>query len=53
MNDIKSMGWGEQTTKKSRMKVVRRSLKRFLEKGFDWIALLFITLIILLTLVFF
>jgi hypothetical protein len=46
------MGRGEQITKKVGFKAKDR-LRRFLERGFDWIALFIITLIILITLVLF
>ncbi|WP_185731451.1 hypothetical protein [Larkinella rosea] len=44
---------GENFTKKDSLKTIRGGLQRFLERRFDWIALLIITLIILLSLVFF
>jgi hypothetical protein len=47
------MGRGEQVTKKGGFKAAKDGLRRFLERGFDWIALFIITLIILLSLVFF
>ncbi|WP_159469944.1 hypothetical protein [Dyadobacter sp. 3J3] len=45
------MARGEHFT--NSIKAVRGNLRRFLERGFDWIALLIITLIILFILVFF
>ncbi|WAC10615.1 hypothetical protein [Dyadobacter pollutisoli] len=48
-----SMGRGEQVTKKVGFKAAKDWLRRFLERGFDWIALFIIALIILLSLVFF
>lgn len=47
------MARGEHFTNRNGIKTVRESLRRFLERGFDWIALLIITLIILFSLVFF
>ncbi len=47
------MGRGEQVTKKVGFKAAKDWLRRFLERGFDWIALFIIALIILLSLVFF
>lgn len=44
---------GEKIAKKDGLKMVKAGLRRFLERGFDWIALFLITLIILLSLVFF
>lgn len=47
------MGRGEHIIKKDGIRNTRRRIQRFLERSFDWIALLLIALIILLTLVFF
>ncbi|MCF0054937.1 hypothetical protein LXL81_04145 [Dyadobacter sp. CY356] len=47
------MARGEHFANKNGLKTVRESLRKFLEKGFDWIALLIITIIILFTLIFF
>jgi hypothetical protein len=47
------MGRGEQFGKKDGVKTVKDGFRRFLERGFDWIALFIITVIILLSLVFF
>jgi hypothetical protein len=44
---------GGNFTKKDSPKTVKKGLQRFLERGFDWIALFIITLIILFSLVFF
>ena len=44
---------GGNFTKKGSLKAVKGGFQRFLERGFDWIALLVITLIILFSLVFF
>ncbi|QIP16940.1 hypothetical protein G8759_32040 [Spirosoma aureum] len=47
------MDRGEHFIKKDVVKSIKEGSKRFLERGFDWIALVVITLIILLTLIFF
>jgi len=47
------MEGGEKIIKRDGLKTVKAGLRRFLERGFDWIALFLITLIILLSLVFF
>lgn len=47
------MGRGEHLAKKDGRRSVKGELKKFFEREFDWIALLLITLIILLSLVFF
>ncbi|WP_171037930.1 hypothetical protein [Dyadobacter luticola] len=44
---------GEHIAKKEGLKKAGGRLRRFVEKSFDWIALVLITLIILLTLIFF
>ncbi len=44
---------GDDFTKMGLPKSFKEGLRRFLERGFDWIALVVITLIILLVLVFF
>nr|WP_295932194.1 hypothetical protein [uncultured Dyadobacter sp.] len=50
---IRRMGRGEHLAKKDGRRSVKGELKKFFEREFDWIALLLITLIILLSLVFF
>jgi hypothetical protein len=48
------MASGDQySTKRESQKNCKEGVKRFLERGFDWIALVIITVIILLSLVFF
>ena len=48
------MARGDQySTKKESPGTFKEGMKRFLEWGFDWIALVIITVIILLSLVFF
>jgi len=44
---------GGHFTKKEMSKSFKGGLRRFLERGFDWIALVVITLVILLSLIFF
>lgn len=44
---------GEQYTKKDTSKPMKDGFRRFLERGFDWVALIVITLIILFSLIFF
>ncbi|CAN5223389.1 hypothetical protein BH09BAC4_BH09BAC4_49240 [soil metagenome] len=44
---------GGHFTKKEMSKSFREGFRRFLERGFDWIVLVVITLVILLSLIFF
>ena len=44
---------GEHLPKKEMSKSFKKGLRRFLERGFDLIALVVITLVILLSLIFF
>ncbi|MCE6991479.1 hypothetical protein LZG72_20370 [Dyadobacter sp. CY323] len=44
---------GDRSMKRARLQTAKSGVRRFLERGFDWIALVLITLIILLTLIFF
>lgn len=47
------MGRGEHLVKKDGRRPVKGEFRKFFEREFDWIALLLITLIILMSLVFF
>ncbi|GAB4029072.1 hypothetical protein [Spirosoma gilvum] len=44
---------GDYFTKKGDLKPLTKGLSRFIEKGFDWLVLILVTLIVLSVLVFF